>query len=379
MTHGIQDTKFIAPVVETGRITNVNIEDWTVDAISEHGDKKYFDIQMMSPYLHYINGEGIYAMPEVGALVWVCTPSEGLHAIPFILGFQAPHDEDNDNFASNRSQLNPGDMMMKTRDENFIILRRGGGVQIGATPSTQRMYIPTQNFIRDFCENYQLFTFGGELTWVTDRTEKTTDGDVMTKLSLLAKEKAKDEEHIVELTIGSHGEGSQTTLNLLVKGSGAKGADTMVSLEITKEGNVNWEIQKDVTNLIHGNRTETIDGNHSTEVGGTMSYKSAQTASVESDLDVNVKAGTTATLEAAAQMFIDGATIHLGGPSAAHPLVHGDQLVAVLSNLIAQISTFICPTAQIVLGAPAPVIAAPGLASVASQLPTLLSTKSFTA
>ena len=77
-------------------------------------------------------------------------------------------------------------------------------------------------------------------------------------------------------------------------------------------------------------------------------------------------------------MLIDGATIHLGGASAAHPVVKGDLLVSLLANLITQISVFVCPTAQIVTGAPAPVIAAPGLASLASQLPTLLSVKSFT-
>jgi hypothetical protein len=165
---------------------------------------------------------------------------------------------------------------------------------------------------------------------------------------------------------------------MLVKGSGAADADTMVSLEITKEGNVTWEVQKDVTHLIHGNRSETIDGNHSTEVGGTMGFKSTQDATFESDLNVNLTAGATANLKATAQMLIDGATIHLGGSAAAHPVVKGDLLVSLLANLIAQVSTFICPTAQIVTGAPAPVIAAPGLASVASQLPSLLSTKSFT-
>jgi hypothetical protein len=166
---------------------------------------------------------------------------------------------------------------------------------------------------------------------------------------------------------------------MLVKESGAEGAATKVSLEITKEGNVTWEIQKDVTNLIHGNRSETIDGNHSTDVGGTMAFKSALDASFESDVNVNLKAGATATLEATAQMLINGATIHLGGPGAAHPVVKGDLLVSLLSALISQISTFICPTAQIVTGAPAPVIAAPGLAALAGQIPTLLSTKSFTA
>jgi hypothetical protein len=240
----VSESEWIPATVQTCRIINVNIEDWSVDVIGEHANKKFCDVQVMSPYFHIENGEGIYAQPEVGALAWICTPSSGRFATSFLLGFQSAHDEAYDGFRGGRQTLNPGDIMMRTRDENFLILRRGGVVQIGATPTAQRIFIPIRNIIRDFCENYELFSFGGELTWETDRDDQTTDGEALTKFSLKAKEKANNKKHIATLSIGSHGESDTTTLLLEVSDSGDDGAAVVAHMDITKDGEISWKIKK---------------------------------------------------------------------------------------------------------------------------------------
>ena len=72
--------------------------------------------------------------------------------------------------------MNPGDIGMTTRDGNFIMLRRGGIVQLGATAMAQTVYIPIRNYIKQFCENYELHTLGGDVEWRVDRVESDPSG-----------------------------------------------------------------------------------------------------------------------------------------------------------------------------------------------------------
>ena len=73
-----------------GRVHNVNVVKWTVDIITQFDRKKYFNIQVGSPYMHHSNGEGIYAVPEVGATCMVCVPSDS--SPPFVLAFTMAHE-----------------------------------------------------------------------------------------------------------------------------------------------------------------------------------------------------------------------------------------------------------------------------------------------
>jgi len=360
--------------VETCRIINVNIEQWSVDCVSEHGNKRFFDIQVMAPYFHFLNGEGIYAQPEVGALCWVCVPSSGRFAAPFVMGFQSAHDDDFDSFQGGRQALNPGDIMMRTRDENFLILRRGGVVQIGATPTAQRFYLPIRNFIKDFCENYELFTFGGELTWLTQRDDQTTDGKALTTLTFKVKEHADNKLQIATLSIGSHGDSDKTTLKLEINDSGDDGNKVMVSLAITKEGDVGWTLEK-------GFAIEAKENVQITSLEKDITVKAAKgqvlvqankAATMKSDTDAaTVEGQTMAVLKSGTKAMLDAPMMHLGN-GAASPLVKGDMLVSLLGTLITQISTFAC-------GPPgSPVVAAPAIASLSGQLSGLLSTASFT-
>lgn len=378
----IAESETVPATVETCRIINVNIEDWSVDCISMEGNKRFFDIQVMAPYFHFVNGEGIYAQPEVGALCWVCKPSTGRFAAPFVLGFQSAHDQELDSFQGGRMALNPGDIMMRTRDENFLILRRGGVVQIGATPTAQRIFIPIRNFIRDFCENYELLTFGGELTWTTERTDETnTDDKAFSKFALKAKEKAGNKLHIASLSIGSHGENAKTTLMLEVFDSGNDGNKVMVSLEVTKEGNVTWTGEKDYIIEMKENVQITSKEKDVTIAAtqGNVAVEANKNVSLESKTaEATLTGMTKAALVSSAKAMLDAPIMHLGN-GATSPIVKGDMLVAFLSTLIAQLSSLVYIAPLIPLpGPPVPVVAAPAIAALTGQLQSLLSVSSFT-
>lgn len=362
MTRTIAETEYVSSRVEVVRIVNVNVQDWSVDCVSEKGGKRYFDIQIMSPYFHYINGEGIYSVPEVGAVAWLCLPSEGRFAPPFLLGFMSPFENETKSFRSGRQNLNPGDIMMRTRDENFIVLRRGGVLQMGATSIAQRMFIPIRNYIKDFCENYDLTTFGGSLSWITERDDKTTDGSSPTVLKITAKEKANNPGNIVDISIGSHGEDSPTTLEMVVRSSGDKDAEAKVTLTITKEGDVTWDVKKSVIIMSVGDIIlSSEDGSLNVSVGKDVSFSADGSFKSESVGDSSLSTSGSLSLSGSQAATLDAPTICLG-KGGSNPIVKGNELMQFLAQMIATLSAY-PPTA--------------GVSSLTPLLTTFVSTQSF--
>lgn len=172
------------PNIIQGRVINVNLVRWTVDIYSTFDRKRYPDVPVGSPYQHYSNGEGLSIFPEVGALCYICEPGDT--SGPFVLAFVMPHEvvdgstddapqgtrshgvptgSSDASFAGNRPKPKPGDIYLKTRDGNFVILHRGGVLQIGANELAQRIYVPLGNLVTDIAENYQMFNAGGSVSW----------------------------------------------------------------------------------------------------------------------------------------------------------------------------------------------------------------------
>ena len=168
-----------------GKIVGLNMVNWTVNVESSFDRKRYFDIQVGSPYQHFSNGEGIYIVPEMNAKCVVCIPSDS--SPPFVAAFIMPfenvdmataetpkgttsHSSPNRtssgaSFAGGRPRAKPGDIIMRGRDGNFVILHRGGVLQIGANELSQRLFIPLNNFIMDICDNYTMHAAGGSVSW----------------------------------------------------------------------------------------------------------------------------------------------------------------------------------------------------------------------
>jgi hypothetical protein len=168
-----------------GRIINTNLVNWTVDVRSQFDRYLYPDIQVGAPYLDFVSGAGIYAFPEVGCDCMVAMPSDS--SPPFIMSFLMPYEtidtssEDapqgttsrgapgklpnTASFAGGRPKAKPGDIWMRGRDGNFVVLHRGGVLQIGATELAQRIFIPIGNIVTDVSGQYNHHNAMGSITW----------------------------------------------------------------------------------------------------------------------------------------------------------------------------------------------------------------------
>ena len=183
-----------AMIVEA-KVVDLNPVLWTVDCISQFDQKWFLNIQVGSPYQHSKRGEGIYVMPEIGAKCHVCVPSD--NCPPFLLDFIMPQESIQDatsadapdgteeatdsTFAGGRLRAKPGDIIMRGRDGNFVILHRGGVLQIGASELAQRIYIPLRNLVSDISQNYRHYNTGGSINWFLASGESDTNPSTIRK------------------------------------------------------------------------------------------------------------------------------------------------------------------------------------------------------
>lgn len=182
-----------ATIIEA-KIVDINVVLWTVDVVSQFDQKYFFGVQVASPYMHSNAGEGFYAMPELGSKCHLAIPSDG--PPPYVLDFIMPQESipnaatddspegttpTNATFAGGRVRAKPGDICVRGRDGNFIILHRGGVLQIGATELAQRIYIPLQNLVTDISQNYRHYNTGGSVNWFLAAGESETNPPTILK------------------------------------------------------------------------------------------------------------------------------------------------------------------------------------------------------
>ena len=297
-----------AATIHRAHIINVNSRDYTVDTqLESHPFSMTFDVPFMSPYLHQEQGEGINFMPEVGSICWVCSPSE-IGKNSFVLGWIPV--QESGSFRAGRELLNPGDLHFSTRDGNFIYIRRGGIIQIGATPACQRIYIPIRNIIRDFAENYELSTPAGDLKWQVNRTDEQSDGHRGCLYSLSCKEFSDDpnKDPLAVLKIGSHGEGIDTILTLETRDKG--GGIVKTKLEISKEGSLKWSMEKNLTLNVKGDFTTTVKGKMTATSNSDMSLESKSKLSGKAPVVGLDGGGAKLDLEGTAAL--NGTVVNLG-------------------------------------------------------------------
>ncbi len=163
------------------KVLNVNVQEWTCDLEGVYTMQPHYDVPFATPYCHRDHAGGVNFVPEVDAQCYVCVCGDGTK---FILGFilgavtQAPthFDEEEEtideanadikpSYRGFRDPLEAGDIMLGTVDENQIVVRRGGMIQIGATGLAQRVYLPVENIIRDYFQQYQAHSPIGEIEW----------------------------------------------------------------------------------------------------------------------------------------------------------------------------------------------------------------------
>jgi hypothetical protein len=350
-------------------ITNVNRKTYTVTAESRHTAKTIEDIQVLAPYHHYANGEGAHHLPEPGAICLVGWPSD--NTPPFVMGYlgaaSVQNTEDDAperstvaaegsatdaSFRSRRPQLNPGDLAFTTRDENFIILRRGGVLQLGSTPISQRVYIPVLNFIKDFCENYEMHTFGGDVSWTVGRQEDDPSGDAPATYTFHMNEFAQDAKATVRVQHLPLGNGDKAAWQVHIAPQGIDRDDGSVesevySLVITTGG--------DKTEIVGGARNVTVRGND------TLTVEGSRTVDITGD-HVTTADGKIESI-ASGNNVVAGAVVKHGSRGASIPHVKGTQLVQLLSTA----TWIVDPSTNTAVLSPAAI----------AQLQTILSQKVF--
>lgn len=172
-------------------VVDLNLKSWTVDVVSGTLGRYWADVQVGSPYLHQQHGEGVYCVPEVGATCMVCLPTD--MSGPFVVAFVSPGttisargkagetgmtpdeyksyaakqaNRDIDySYSSNRPPAKPGDIVARGRDGNYVVLHRGGVLELGAGPLCQRMFVPLSNLMVDTAERYEQHGPGGMVRW----------------------------------------------------------------------------------------------------------------------------------------------------------------------------------------------------------------------
>lgn len=327
------DRRFSHFRCEEATITDVNRDRWTVTVDTRHTAKTVPDVQVGSPYLHP-EGEGVYSMPDVGATCYLAWPSD--NTPPWVMAFKGDANvvasadgnpirmtsEDGGStsdvsFSSRRPRMNPGDTAITTRDGNHLIVRRGGVVEIGATPIAKRLYLPIANYIKDFAENYAMHMLGGDLEWVVARSEEDPSGNAPATWTLQLNEFAQDEKATVRIRhMPPVGSGSKSAWEIDVAPQGIN-RDTG---EVTgAKYRLSVTIDGDQIEMISASREVTIDGDDDLTVGGDQSISVGG--------DHLLEAGGKAEILATGDAVLGGAGVKLGSRLATSPAMLGDEFL----------------------------------------------------
>ncbi len=340
---GPSEATFSPVIIEDATVVDVNKNNYTCSVITVHSSKRFDDIQLGSPYFHNANGEGASVLPEVGAFCKLCRGSDTTP--PFIMCFIAlpAVRESSDgtptrstsaggsttdvSFKGRRLDLQPGDMCWATRDENFIILRRGGVVQIGSTDLAQRIYVPINNFIHDVCENYTMDTLGGNLRWNVERVENDPGGNAPISHVFTLNEFAQDEKASImvrHMPPGDAEGGDKSAWEVVVAKNKidrqtGEFSDETYMLQVMFDG-TKVEVTADYELHVKGDFTVSVDGD----------------AAITAQGKAKLEGGTEARIKAP-QIITEGSNL-LGGPGATSPGVLGDQLLIYLATLATAIN-----------------------------------------
>lgn len=227
----------LSPVrIEFGRIINVDYDRRTVDFRSEFSERFSYDIPWGYPFFDQIGGSGITFIPEPGQTCFCLFPSDS-KIKPIILCFLGAHEEGS--YLCGQQKGNPGDILINGRDGNFLAVKRGGIIQIGAKPICQTLYFPIRNIIRHISENHEILTVAGELNFEVLRTEDSSDGKSKCIFDVSVREFAEDDKDLIKLSMGA----LDNNNTFILESRDKSGGNIKVSLTMNKSGEVNWTIE----------------------------------------------------------------------------------------------------------------------------------------
>jgi hypothetical protein len=339
----------VAARVIQGSVLNVNLKNWTVDILAQYDRKYYFNIQVSSPYLHHSNGEGIYVMPEVGATAMICLPSDS--SAPFVLAFimptetidasaddapagttshgQMPPNPTDSSYSGGRPQAQLGDIWMRTRDGNFVILHRGGVLQVGATGLAQRIYIPLNNLITDISENYEHHNSNGSIVWGLQEGPSQTQ--IASQYMQTYRVFTTDQYADIKLAVGrvynpiAEPDGGQTlALTEVGEGDDPPGTNPIIyeltvspmgfvaeSGAIVGPSTISESVMKFTFDRM-GNTLLRTEGNLTVQVAKQLTFLLAQPVSFQAQQSMSMAAKTGMDIDGGEYAAIKGTTVRLG-------------------------------------------------------------------
>ena len=308
-----------------GTIANVSADRWTVDVqIHETGQIQY-DIPIMTPYYFKERGQGLFFIPEPGAICIVVN-AQGQY---FVLGFLPPIDatysaqvsppkqdltqpanqqsgtsEVSDpahvSYRSNREgDMVAGDACLKTRAGNKLKLFTNGNILVSATYLCLRLYSKLENWIHDVCVNYLLRTPGGEVQWHNQTTgceytrqfkmrisdvAETVREDIGPSIGV-CKRTVQTVAKVPKFTEHIDGNGNVT---VFIAGNNEVAITGNDALAVT--GNQEIAIQKDKNEVIVGASTLIVNGPSYTvtATAGGISISSTGPLALQSDTEIQL-------------------------------------------------------------------------------------------
>jgi hypothetical protein len=191
------------------KVVSVDNVKWTATIQPEHGGNPIPGVPI-EPMMINSSGGGSYFMPEQNSVVWACTPSTD--ATPFIMGGatlpkqtdEGDENEDPNDRRMNRPVLEGGDCALAVSEQGHIFMRKGGTVEIGASESCKRVYLPLKNMVREFSQNWEHQIGGGGKISVLARDEDARFGSDLTpaEFQLQISEFAEDVDPVIDLRLG---------------------------------------------------------------------------------------------------------------------------------------------------------------------------------
>lgn len=316
------------PSVFKARVLAVDKVRCTMTVLGENNER--FDgIPLPS---HYVGskGQGSFWTPEQNSILYLCSPSDGV--APFVVAGcalpreQGDDDTDQDDFRQARPVLNEGDQVVASSDDgNFIILRKGGVIEIGASQTAQRLYVPVNSMIMDFCQDYQLQTTGGILSWKTRRDDTSHGGGTKTPAEFrLQIKEFTGEDPLVDLGFGRIQD--EDDERLVGGGDGEIVARLLINdrfrFWIDKSGNVMHYVHGETVTEHNGKVVERYTKNKFQQVLGTFQSRIGSrhaTVSGEDYLEVGgsrtvvVKGDLNETIEGTYKRNVKGYTDDIDG------------------------------------------------------------------
>ena len=275
--------------IELGRIIEVDYVNHTCTCRSEVSEQYSYRVPVLSPYINQTTTEGFKWMPRGGELVLMAILSDSTRRI---LAYTGVDEEGSHNYGF--GEMNGGDFFIRGGNDSFIRMRSGGVIEIGSSPLCSSIYIPTKNITHHIAENWILDTFAGSLEFKTDRAEDSDEGHTPTFMTLNIKEFADDENELVRCKIG--GGQNNIACSLIIKDSG-NGENIKIKLELTKDGDLNVNLERDLKLSVKGKVQITSSDDMSLESKTNLSLKAAQELS-QSGNSVKVKSNTSFEVQA---------------------------------------------------------------------------------